>query len=1279
MAPLSKLDAWTIVERTTKETAKEAVGLDLRELALNDVDEIGVCSSLQVVLLSANLFQQLSPNAFFQCTRLKKLDLARNGITALPDRNIWGQLRELVVLYLHDNQLASLHALGELVGLPLILRLTAYDNPLAKHPSYRHYCVNSLISLRALDLHVVSDEELIEGATFPPSLRTKCPAASLPIFAPPPPQHLPAPATDQALLAELRTELRELNRTHARLSPVLKLQSAARSIVPRRRLAILKKESGQAAAAKEYAKQKLAQDKARREAEERERAEAAERERLEKLAASGRPTSHIEATKELLAAPSPKAPTSQAFAVALVADAPPADPSPKAPTPKDPSPLAPPPKDPSPKAPTPKDPSPKAPTPKDPSPKAPTPKDPSPKQPLPPSDPPSPEEEKATVSVQAAVRGHVSRQANLARHMANLHAPYLYVQTRHVHELEALLPEALGRELAEQVYFEPTDCYTIRHSGELPADLTNPPLSGLLIRQRAQQPPKYKLRLTYMPREAKELKALSRSYVRPTNAELRLLQKAFEAADREDRGVQMSYERRQLVRLVLPDAIHLGAVLSAASARNADLLRTMGVDPSQAALSPKVLSELLVPLTPPAIDVVLATVTLQRVWRSIACRAKVQPSLIQRLIRLRASTRVQRWWRWWLVKERFRMLRLVRERVIATTSNKLYLPTAVYEDLKGKYPLHAKGLWPEHSSLKFTFAHTHEQNLQYFVLPDAMRPEMPHWAAPRIPIAQTRSLQQPQESLALLTVGVRMASVPKAQLKRFVSREWTCLGFLSTLEASRRVAVLTAISYEPLALRTIHGRLQGTYFAPLFLYTWGELERWEAASCIQAAALAMRSRKLFSVMLKHARAKIEEERRVRAAARAKNSLFSQGGSIDVEATVPPPPKELAARPQTSPAPGPNLNLSREQLERMIDGQAEVLGVYGLPPTVSAQGEIGKVLSEQLAREAKGVREMSAATSLLLAERRAAEVAAAREMMREVRDAREARFGSADESAFSPLSPGAGDPAEIVGGGHPSARALMAMMQSVVMSREESYEDVAALQARQEAERRSVTAMMRAELKQAHAELLADKELERQELLVQSRLERRQLQHALDERHRALNAEVHLKQTEARALKEAIAGRKASRSFTGSFVRQQNAMIRQLQLGDLRRRKEEVLQATLQHTEQQRRQADDFKQSAASEARRRAQALREGNRKEKLELEKKREAVEVTRQRELDLVHLKQLQLREIRTMLSQPVDLSTGLPASMTTATAAEPMTVGRPSSPKNLNEPGSTTPTSAT
>ena len=32
-----------------------------------------------------------------------------------------------------------------------------------------------------------------------------------------------------------------------------------------------------------------------------------------------------------------------------------------------------------------------------------------------------------------------------------------------------------------------------------------------------------------------------------------------------------------------------------------------------------------------------------------------------------------------------------------------------------------------------------------------------------------------------------------------------------------------------------------------------------------------------------------------------------------------------------------MNLSREQLERMLTGQAEVLGIYGLPPTIAPSG------------------------------------------------------------------------------------------------------------------------------------------------------------------------------------------------------------------------------------------------------------------------------------------------------------------------------------------------------
>ena len=54
-----------------------------------------------------------------------------------------------------------------LLKLPKLLRVTLFDNPLATHPNYRHFLVNSIFSLRALDLHVISDEELIEGAHFP--------------------------------------------------------------------------------------------------------------------------------------------------------------------------------------------------------------------------------------------------------------------------------------------------------------------------------------------------------------------------------------------------------------------------------------------------------------------------------------------------------------------------------------------------------------------------------------------------------------------------------------------------------------------------------------------------------------------------------------------------------------------------------------------------------------------------------------------------------------------------------------------------------------------------------------------------------------------------------------------------------------------------------------------------------------------------------------------------------------------------------------------------------
>ena len=97
--------------------------------------------------------------------------------------------------------------------------------------------------------------------------------------------------------------------------------------------------------------------------------------------------------------------------------------------------------------------------------------------------------ERAATVIQSKARGHGARRVlqselgqRTARHKSNLNlgaagTPYLYVQTRHVLELEALLPPALGVENAKASYFEPTDCYTIRHATEAPVNLAEPALS----------------------------------------------------------------------------------------------------------------------------------------------------------------------------------------------------------------------------------------------------------------------------------------------------------------------------------------------------------------------------------------------------------------------------------------------------------------------------------------------------------------------------------------------------------------------------------------------------------------------------------------------------------------------------------------------------------------------------------------------------------------------------------------------------------------------------------
>lgn len=86
-----------------------------------------------------------------QFKALQKLDLSDNNITHLPPKEAFEQCINLQILFLHMNKISNWDDLESLTGLPKIMHLTMYSNPVAAVPGYRHYLVNCTQSLLALD------------------------------------------------------------------------------------------------------------------------------------------------------------------------------------------------------------------------------------------------------------------------------------------------------------------------------------------------------------------------------------------------------------------------------------------------------------------------------------------------------------------------------------------------------------------------------------------------------------------------------------------------------------------------------------------------------------------------------------------------------------------------------------------------------------------------------------------------------------------------------------------------------------------------------------------------------------------------------------------------------------------------------------------------------------------------------------------------------------------------------------------------------------------------
>ena len=93
-------------------------------------------------------------------------------IKSLPDTKFWSGLKNLKLLFLHDNGFAKLKNVCMLSACPSLIALTMFDCPVSLKKGYRHVLVNSIWTLKALDHHVISDEEIIQNWHLPERFKT---------------------------------------------------------------------------------------------------------------------------------------------------------------------------------------------------------------------------------------------------------------------------------------------------------------------------------------------------------------------------------------------------------------------------------------------------------------------------------------------------------------------------------------------------------------------------------------------------------------------------------------------------------------------------------------------------------------------------------------------------------------------------------------------------------------------------------------------------------------------------------------------------------------------------------------------------------------------------------------------------------------------------------------------------------------------------------------------------------------------------------------------------
>ncbi|KAL2772365.1 leucine-rich repeat and IQ domain-containing protein 3 isoform 2 [Daubentonia madagascariensis] len=167
---LTSHEEWSHYNENIIEDQKDFVFMKFSGLHLKSMENLQSCISLRVCIFSNNFITDIHP--LQSCVKLIKLDLHGNQIKNLPDTKFWSGLKNLKLLYLHDNGFSKLKNICVLSACPNLIALTMFDCPVSLKKGYRHVLVNSIWPLKALDYHVISDEEIIQNWHLPERFKT---------------------------------------------------------------------------------------------------------------------------------------------------------------------------------------------------------------------------------------------------------------------------------------------------------------------------------------------------------------------------------------------------------------------------------------------------------------------------------------------------------------------------------------------------------------------------------------------------------------------------------------------------------------------------------------------------------------------------------------------------------------------------------------------------------------------------------------------------------------------------------------------------------------------------------------------------------------------------------------------------------------------------------------------------------------------------------------------------------------------------------------------------